>query len=195
MGKNIEEIKIKIYFYIISLWLLFLLIIVLTIDFSNICKITEGLSSFCIVLKQNVISLVSSVFFLISMCLCKKVKHKFKGTKQLPTKIIMIEDVDCEHLTFLTTYIIPLVCIPISQTRYFLVLIILMIVIGAISIKTNLFYANPTLALLGYHLYKIDTDDGLKSKIILSKDVLDTGSKIQYIKIDEKTYYARGATK
>lgn len=195
MSKNLEDIKIKIYFYIISLWLLFLLIIVLTIDVSNICKMTEGLSSFLLVLKQNVISLVSFVFFIISMFLCKKVKHKFKGTKQLPTEIIMIEDVDCEHLTFLTTYIIPLVCIPISEKKYFLILIILMIVIGAISIKTNLFYANPTLALLGYHLYKIDTDDGLKSKIILSKDALDTGSKIQYIKIDEKTYYARGATK
>lgn len=195
MAKNKENIKIKIDFYIISLWLLFLLIIVLTIDLKNICKITESINVCFSVLKRNIISLVAFILFIFSIHLCKKLKHKFKGTKQLPTKIVMIEDVDCEHLTFLTTYIIPLVCIPISQTRYFIVLILLLFIIGAISIKTNLFYANPTLALLGYHLYKIDTDDGLKRKIILSKDALDTGSSIQYIKIDEKTYYAREATR
>ena len=119
-------------------------------------------------------------------------KHKFNGTKQLPTKVLNIEDVDCEHLTFLTTYIIPLVCIPITEkTRYFIVFLILLIVIGVISVKTNLFYANPTLALLGYHIYKIDADDGLNKKIVLSKDILSNGVSIQYIKIDEKTFYAR----
>lgn len=195
MKDNDEDLNIKIDFYIISLWLLFLLVIILTIDLKSILEVNQCRSSFFYCVKENAISLVSLLMFFYSIHLCRKLKHKFKGTKQLPTKVLKVEDVDCEHLTFLTTYIIPLVCIPISEERYFIVFLILLIVIGAISVKTNLFYANPTLALLGYHVYKVDTDDGLNQKIVLSKNILSNGLSIQYIKIDQKTYYARGYVK
>lgn len=191
LENNINKIKIKIEFYIISLWLLFLFVIILTIDLKILLQCCDK-KIFCIdLLKKNLTSLISFILFSYSMFLFKKMKHFFNGTKQLPTRITNIEEVDSEHLTFLTTYIIPLVCIPITEKRYLIVFIALIIVIGAISIKTNLFYANPTLALLGYHVYKIDTDDGVIQKIVLSKDELKNGTLIQYIQIDDKTYYAR----
>lgn len=79
-----------------------------------------------------------------------------------------------EYLTFLTTYIIPLICIDLKNIRYIIVLGILLILIGAIFVKIDLYYGNPTLALMGYRLYRaeienVDAPDGI---ILLTKDRL-----------------------
>jgi len=72
---------------------------------------------------------------------------QLKGATQIPFKITKIEGIDYEHLTFLTTYIIPLVCFNFIDLRYQTVLVALLVLIGIIYVRTDLFYANPTLGL------------------------------------------------
>ena len=105
-----------------------------------------------------------------------------------------IENIDYEHLTFLTTYIVPLVCFNFVDTRYQLVLIILLVVIGVIYIRTDLFYANPTLALLNYRIYRVDGKfkDGIRENIVLiSRKTLEVNQRVDYIKLDNRIYYAK----
>lgn len=117
-----------------------------------------------------------------------------KGTPELSFKIREVENIDYEHLTFLTTYIIPLVCFQFENFRYVVVFIILLIVIGSIYIRTDLFYANPTLALLRFRIYRITgefrTGEIRTDKIIISKDILKKDDRVKYFKLDERIYYA-----
>jgi len=138
----------KVELYIISLWLLFLLIIVNKINV-NICFDGCEFIGFKQLLIDNIIPVIAFTFFILGFVFYFRFKYSIGGGTNLPVKIKKIENVNCEHLTFLTTYIIPLICFDLSQIRYAVVLLLLLIIIGAIYVKTNLFYANPTLALLG----------------------------------------------
>lgn len=99
-----------------------------------------------------------------------------------------------EHLTFLSTYIIPLIAFDLSKVKYAIVLLILLVAIGAIYVKTDMFHANPSLALIGYHIYKIDGEFRTGSKqeiIIISRQKLSLSQKVSYRKLGEKIYYVR----
>jgi hypothetical protein len=121
-------------------------------------------------------------------------KFKIKGSPELSFKITEVENIDYEHLTFLTTYIIPLVCFQFDNWRYLVVFVILLVVIGSIYIRTDLFYANPTLAIFRFRIYKVNgefrNDEIRKNKILISKDVLTIGDQVKYFKLDERIYYA-----
>lgn len=185
-----EDKKAKVEFYIISLWLLFLMMIIITADIP--ISFEEG-STFIGVkelAKRNIIPIVAFSFLVYGMILCRKYKYKFKGTMQLPIKITNIENINYEHLTFLTTYIIPLICIDITKPQYFIVFSLLLIIIGFIYVKTDLFYANPTLSLLGYYIYKVETDSAdFPKAIFISCDKLCQDNSVQYIQLDEKIFY------
>lgn len=183
-----EDKKAKVEFYIISLWLLYLLMIVITIDI----PIEKGsvFIGFPELFKRNIIPLISLTFLIYGMALCKKYDYKFKGTMQLPVKIVSIENINYEHLTFLTTYIIPLICIDIRQPRYFSVFIILLLIIGLIYIKTDLFYANPTLALLGYYIYRVETNNpDCHKAVFISRGKLYKNQSVQYMQLDKNIFF------
>jgi hypothetical protein len=59
------------------------------------------------------------------------------------------EDKNSEHLVFLATYVIPLVGFKLDSMRDSINLGITLLLLGVIYVRTNLFYANPTLSLLG----------------------------------------------
>lgn len=65
---------------------------------------------------------------------------------------------------------------------------------GIIYIKTDLFYANPSLALLGFHIYKVDGNfkTGKKENIILLTRIrLSEKQKVTYIKLDNRIFYVK----
>lgn len=67
-------------------------------------------------------------------------------------------------------------------------LVIMIIVIGLIYVKTNRFYSNPSLALLGFKIYKGTIHDrGDKEFVIVCHGELKNDSIIKYIKIDDET--------
>lgn len=185
----------KIELYIISLWLLFLLLLIISINipicFGENCYFI-GFSELC---KLNIVPIISICFLLLVLLLVKRLDYKLSGSHKTPITIKKIENKNYEHLTFLTTYIIPLICFDLSKTKYVLILFILLIIIGAIYIKTDMFYANPTLALLGFHIYQIDgvfiNNDIKENIIIISRGKVKLNSRVFYRKLDDKIYYAR----
>lgn len=190
-GKGVyQNKKAKIDFYIISLWLFFLLLIILTIDIPiSFEKDSKFIGAEALV-GRNIIPLICIGFLLYGFYLWRKYKYVFKGTPNLPVKITKVENINYEHLTFLTTYIIPLICFDFSNTRNFIVLAILLIVIGKIYIDTNLFYANPSLGLLGYNIYSCETDHPQYPKaIFISGDKLVVGDFVQYINLNEEVLF------
>ena len=146
----------------------------------------------------DLIPVVSFIFLLIGIIYYFLFDYRFKGTAPLQIKIEEIKNVNYEHITFLTTYIIPLLSFDISEPRYLVLLFLLLIIIGAIYIKTNLFYANPTLALLGYHIYKITGSRNIEINkdqyiniIVITKIKMSSNDEIQLSFLSDNIYFGR----
>lgn len=184
----------KFELYVLSLWFLFVLIIVVTVEIPICFEPSCRFIGYGELLSNNVVSLIALVFVLAGVLFYYRFKYRVAGSKALPVKIVKIQDLNYEHLTFLTTYIIPLICFNLSSVRYLLALGILLLVIGAIYVKTDKFYANPTLALLGFRIYQseLHTRTGDRPQItLISLEKLVEGDSIDYQALDEKIYFVR----
>ncbi|KGL47841.1 MULTISPECIES: anti-phage protein KwaA [Porphyromonas] len=181
-------------FFFLSLWLLFVMIIIITIRIPICFSKDYSFVGISYLLSTNIIPLCSSLALFIGGCSYFNLENQLKGTKELSFKITEIENIDYEHLTFLTTYIIPLVCFQFENLRYVIVFVILLIVIGLIYIRTDIFYTNPTLALLKFRIYKVTGTfrkrEVRENIIIITKEELNIGDDVKYIKLDKRIYYA-----
>ena len=184
----------KIGFYILSLWLLFLLIIIITVEIPIYFGKEWEFVGFKFLITHNIVPIICVMLLVIGYLSYFDFRYKTKGTPELSFEITEIENVNYENLTFLTTYIIPLVCFNFDNIRQEIVLLILLIVIGMIYIRTGLFYSNPTLAILQFRLYKINgvfRGNVAKSNIILiAREDLHKNDKIKYFILDKNIFYA-----
>ncbi|NIJ46617.1 hypothetical protein FHR24_003107 [Wenyingzhuangia heitensis] len=182
----------KIGFFILSLWLLFVLIIIITFDFTICFKNCEFIG-FEKLFFDNITPAVCLIFLFLGMVSFLDFLFINRGSPELSFEITEIENIEYENLTFLTTYIIPLVCFNFDNIRYVIVFIIILIVIGAIYIRTDLFYSNPTLALLQYRIYKVNgnfrNDKSKENLIIITRTDLSIEDRVSYIKLDNRIYF------
>lgn len=184
----------KIELYIISLWLLFLLIFIITIKVPMYLGSDWQFVEINKLFMMNLIPIISIFLLILGVFFYFRFGYKLKGSKEIPFEITQIENINYEHLTFLTTYIIPLICFDLNNLKYGLVLLVLLVIIGAIYIKTDLFYANPSLALLGYHIYKVSgkfMGGEQRSLIVISREKLEINLKVHYKRLDDRIYYVK----
>jgi hypothetical protein len=87
-----------------------------------------------------------------------------------------------------------LITFDFEKERYILVLAALLVIMGVIYIKTDLFYANPSLALLGFNIYKVDiniSENTIKEGVIvITRRKLEAGKMFSYIVLDDRVYYS-----
>lgn len=195
ISMTIDRTVEKFELYILSLWFLFVLIIVVTIDIP-ICWEAEcafiGMSK---LLQKNIVPLIAFLFVLSGVLYYLRFNYKIAGGASIPVHIREVEDINYEHLTFLTTYIIPLICFNLDSLRYLIALALLLVVIGVMYVRTDKFYANPTLAILGFRLYSavLVRRTGVEVKVtLITKDRLKNGDQIQFLELDERVYFAKG---
>lgn len=184
----------KIGLFFLSLWLLFVMIIIITIDIPIYLKDDRQFIGFGNLLISNIIPFFCVLALIIGIISFIDFNYRIKGTPELPFRIEKIESIDYEHLTFLTTYIIPLVCFQFDNIRYIFAFTIILLVIAVIYIRTDLFYANPTLAILNFRIYKVNgqfrNGENRKSIILITKTKLAEEDQVKYYKLDERIYYA-----
>ncbi|ENM5730978.1 hypothetical protein CW613_002595 [Vibrio mimicus] len=198
----------KIKLYILSLALLFVIIAIITarlpkesFDFcksEQVCNAKEIFSNLCnyflLLLKANGIPLVMLLLLAICWYFKYEFDHLLQGGGQKVIRIQSIENEDYEHLTFLATYIIPFFGFKFDDPNQFTAIIVLLIIIGAIFVKTNKYYANPTLAVLGYRLYKATLNDqnGVYESItVVSKEQLKENEIVYWEKISDNVFYIK----
>lgn len=144
-------------------------------------------------LIENIIPITCLIFICLGFLFFYKFKYIITGSKSLPERIVHLEDHNWEHLTFLVTYIVPLLSFDLDfdleKDRNGLMFILIILIIGVIYVKTNIFYNNPTLALLGYHIYKVNTSQN-KHIILISKDSLKLDDIIESKHISDNIYFA-----
>lgn len=189
-----NEIWEKIKLYVLSLWLLFVLVLILKINIPIYFGPDWEFIGIQNLIILNIIPLVCLLFIIIGIICFLTFDYKLEGAKNLPFKISNVENANYEHLAFLATYILPLICFNFDDIRYVIILFLVLIIIGAIYVKTNIFYANPTLALLGFKIFRAKNDNGT-SIIIISKNKISDNDYIRTIKLDENIFYGRRTDK
>lgn len=181
---------LKYLLYILSLWLLFLSLFIMSYDknlFLNAFKDWHSLSIFELKPK-NFVFILSFIFMLLGVFIYYYLCFSFMSGWSINCTVNSVSNQSHEHLEFLTTYVMPLVFTDVNSKRTMLNLVIMIIVIGLIYVKTNRFYSNPSLALLGFKIYKGTIHDrGDKEFVIVCHGELKNDSIIKYIKIDDET--------
>ena len=177
------DTTLKLHFYIMSLWLLFVLLFFLTVDIPRSFSKDAHFIGVIPLLKQNWVAFICLLLAVLGLAVASIERRKWAG----------VSNPHYEYLTFLTTYIIPLICIDLTKVRHVIVLGVLLVLIGFIFVRMDLYYGNPTLALMGYRLYRAEikgceAPDGI---ILISRDRLNKASSIKWIPIDKYVWIAK----
>lgn len=185
-------ILLKLSLYCISLWILMFMLIVLKIDIPEITDKSK-LQIILEFVQSNIFSLICFIIIIFGLFGYLYFKDSLKNAKHLPVEIENCESVNYENLSFLATYVIPLVCFPLENEREIFVLFAVIIIIGCIFVKTNLYYTNPSLVLLGFNVYSIKCKDnkGFGNGIVIVKGRLKANDSIKYMSISDNVYFAR----
>lgn len=188
--KNYDLMKLCL--YLISLWILFLMLIVLKLDVSSI-PFKMNVKNIVYFVLSNQISCICFVFIILGVIGYWWFADSLNNAKNLPVKILQCESVNYENLSFLATYIIPLVCFPMETGREVFVMFSVIVIIGCIFVKTNLYYTNPSLILLGFNVYRVKTDSKkiFQQGIVIVKGKLDEGESIKYLSLSDNVYFGR----
>lgn len=110
-----KETMLKIKFYIISI--LILLVLAVFIDI-KLFDSNGAYLDLCELICCNWFSTISIVFIIMGFIFLLLQNHELNGAANPCCRITKIENVNYEFLTFLTTYIIPLICFDFDKTRY-----------------------------------------------------------------------------
>lgn len=183
----------KIKLYIISLSFLFILLAInqVPVCFGKGCEFISLKELFVVwppILLFCLIGFIASVIFYLTF------RYTIVKGAGLPAEEIQsIESLNYENLTFLATYIIPLVCFDLDfhlgENRNFIMLLLVLFLIGWIYVKTNIYYTNPTLAVLNFKIYKVTTNEK-GTYIIITKTSLRKGDMIIPNDIGDNIYFA-----
>lgn len=190
-----KNMRRKVDLYVLSLGLLFVFFVIMTTTAPAKSFTANSYVAWRALLVSNLIPLISSLLLLYCVFAYTHFEFDLRGAADIPFEIKKIESINYEHLTFLATYVVPLISFDFGSGRQMFVLALLLIVMGFIYIKTDLFYANPSLALLGYHIYRADGSfkmgdrDGI---VLISRERLVEGQRVSYIMLDDRIYYAKG---
>ena len=185
----------KIDLYILSLGLLFVFILIMTVKFPEGVIDLKHISSWSRFFSLNIFPSIIFLCFCYAIFAYFRFDFDLKGATDIPFEVTKIESINYEHLAFLATYVIPLISFEFSSTRQLAVFVLLLLVMCVIYIKTDLFYANPSLALLGFQIYRANGNfkTGVRKNIILiSKCKIIENQKLSYIKLDDRIYYVKG---
>ena len=161
-----KRIFVKCILFISSYFPLYIFLLILNIDmYNSIEKLKQ------IPVKIFLISIL--IFIVISIISLMSIIISKNGTKKL--LIENIERPDDTIISYIMTYIIPILTVNNIDKYEIVVNILLFILIGYLYIRLNLLYLNPLWSMFGYISYRVNNDT-----------VLITNYKITDLKIKIK---------
>lgn len=176
----------KILMYYMSLGLFFFFILIKAIDIPIYLGKDWVFIGFEKLLKLNVISIVCIVLLFGVLICIRTYKQEIKGCLDTPKRIVEIENTNENYIVFLTTYIIPLLDWDMNSFRDIMILMTIIIVNGWLLIKTNLYYQNPILGMMGFNVYRamLTTNGQEFNTILVSEKKLKKGDIVRTHNLD-----------
>ena len=155
-----KRILIKCILFVSSYFPLYIFLLILNIDNYN-SKEELGTFSTIIFLVAMLVAIILSIRSLLF------IKFSNYGTKKI--KIEDIERPDDTIISYIMTYIIPILTVNNMDKYEIIVNIFLFILIGYLYIRLNLLYLNPLWSSFGYISYRINND----TVLITNYDITD----------------------
>lgn len=190
---------IKVGMYLLSLWLLLVLILVNKVDIDVCfgCKFVSW-AELGVAASKNYLPLICIAALAVSLAFYAAFARLIRGAKDGPFKVAEMEDKSADHLVFLATYVVPLLSFGLDTPRQVVSLIITLTLIGAIYVRTNLFYANPTLSLLGFKIYTVKFEMGgagtpSGSVVLITREDVELTNSVNTLRLDKGIFFARKA--
>lgn len=122
-------------------------------------------------LSWNFLNTISLILFIILMILGTigaKEAIAHKSTKTTKIEIISRKNITEQYfLGYFSLFVLFALTFELEKISMFIVFILIIILIGIVYIKNNLFYINPFLNILGYNFYQVEY-------INLSTNIKDT---------------------
>jgi hypothetical protein len=146
------------------------------------CK--ESLTSY-----RNIIAIVCIIASIAGVASYFDFANSRKYAGDLPRKIDSVESQNFQAISFLATYIVPIAFINFMEWRHAANALLLIVIIGAIFVKTNLYYTNPILTVLGFNLYKATF--GNAAMILISRFHLEKNDSVKLEWLGDDVYYVR----
>ena len=147
-------------------------------DFLNVNVVLLLVDTICI------LWLILSFYFFLSF-----LAFKWSGTASGYT-VNSVEEKKEASLNFFLTLIIPVLIDDVSTLQRAICFIIIVVLICVLLYKTDLYYANPVLAVLGYHFYEYDFEDNDTvspgTYVGICKGEVSNQDSIEYKIIDKK---------
>ena len=176
--------------YVVSYIPLFLILAIQNID----DKLTDAAHNFIGVREILINNKITIIFFVISVMailyyvVFSSVNQKYGFTN--PEKVRSSSNSGVEYLSYLATYILPFVGLKFDSWNNILASGILFLLIGFIYIRTNLIYANPTLALFGYNIYEVEVASNQKRTVIF-KGLINNDKFYKFKLISGNVYFLK----
>lgn len=187
-GERGMEKRIKIELYFMSLGVLFFFLILKTLNIPIYFGPDMQFVGWKDLLRENIIAIVFLLLLGCSIVMRMRFRNSLSGNTDIPSKIIRVKNINYNYLIFFVTYIIPLICFDVSNIRDCVILFFLLVVLGVLFVKTNVYYQNPTLALMGFNLYEVDMrykGKEIDNVIVIADGKLNKDDEISKHNIDE----------
>jgi hypothetical protein len=91
-------------------------------------------------------------------------------------------------VAYIVTYILPFVGISLSSGRDVISLCLAFSITLLVAVRANLFYVNPLLNLLGYHIHEIEDSSGRQFALISRKAYVRPGTPIAVVALDRQSH-------
>jgi hypothetical protein len=145
---------------------------------------------------NNTLALACIILILTGLIFLYQFNHKLKNSSDgLPIAVTKVENLNHEYVSLFLT-LLTIIAFDFSTIRGIIQFLLVLFVLGAIFIMTELFYSNPSFALLGFHIYRVTTNHSdiiPENSILISRNELKTNEKVNYIKISDTVFYCQKA--
>jgi len=95
---------------------------------------------------------------------------------------------DAEVMSYIASYIIPLVTFPLGYVKQIVTLIIFVVVLLVIYVHSNMIYINPVLSVVGYHLYEIEVEHSQRTHYYIARKSLERNREIRFVPLSNDIY-------
>ena len=186
---------IKVGFYLLSMLFLLIIVMILGTDIPVYFGSDWEFIGWNVFLQQGVvIPIICCLLISASLLFCLWLFQWNNGSKLGPVTEATYKNVSGDVMSFVASYFFPLVSFNLGSTwQHAVVLAFLFVLIGAIYIRADIYYCNPTLMLLGFRVYEAEgrvNKNGSYKQVVISWGKLIDGDDIKYIPIDDKTSFA-----
>lgn len=137
-------------------------------------------------LKENL--LLSIIFIglaLASLCWLVFFIKYVETTSPIEEKIVNVQRKDNEVIAYIFTYIFPFLNFNFGDALYLVSLGIFFVILGILYVNSNMICINPTLNIIGYHLYEVETPSGSIHTLLSRRKRLTKNQSIQIITIGD----------